>query len=162
MLDIQIRLFPTLELSYLDFKSSSKRVTNHQQPMGMVWIFQSYSLSCWAGLIWGKPDLNELSYLFAYEVVAHWLFSNFSEMLASCGHTPTRCQSWRPGHGRVSVGQCNMAQHLTPGAPNATWTPELEGCQQSLDIGEYFWCSPGGNAMCPTSNVGLQPFLFGS
>lgn len=28
-------------------------------------------------------------------------------------------------HGRVDVGQCSMAQDLTPGAASGTWTPEL-------------------------------------
>lgn len=90
--------------------------------------------------------------------------SSFSEMLTEATlQLATKARGWElPGHGRVDVGQCSTAQDLTPGAPSGTWTTELEGCQQSLDTGEYFWHFPGGNAMCPTCNVGLQPFLFGS
>lgn len=64
--------------------------------MGEVWFFQEYCLSCWAGRFRDKHDLNELSYLFAYEVVAHCLFV---QLLwdADWGHTPAGCQSWRLG-----------------------------------------------------------------
>lgn len=30
--------------------------------MGGVWTFQAYCVSCWAGLIWSRLDLNELSF----------------------------------------------------------------------------------------------------
>lgn len=132
--------------------------------MGEVWLFQAYSLSCWAGLIWGKPDLNELNCFFAYEVMAHWLLVQLL-WYADRGHTPAGYQSQRLGVARARQSGCWAVQHgpdFTPSAPSGTWTPELEGCQQSLDTGEYFWHFPGGNAMCPTCNVGLQPFLFGS
>lgn len=64
--------------------------------------------------------------------------------------------------GRLEFGQRGTAREPAPGAASGIWTSELEGCQQPLDGGEHFWHFPWGNAMCPTSDVGLQLFLFSS
>lgn len=87
--------------------------------MGEVWLFQAYSLSCWAGLIWGKPDLNELNCLFAYEVMAHWLFV---QLLwdADRGHTPAGYQSQRLGVARARQSGCWAVQHGPGPYPRCT------------------------------------------
>lgn len=43
--------------------------------------------------------------------MAHWLFSNFSEMLTCWGHTPAGCQSWRLGGAQSQQSGCWAVQH---------------------------------------------------
>lgn len=90
--------------------------------MGEVWLFQAYSLNCWASLIWGKPDLNELNCLFASDAMAHWLFV---QLLwdADRGHTPAGCHSWRLGSAQAQQSGCWAVQH---GPGPYTWCTQWD------------------------------------
>lgn len=79
--------------------------------LGRVWFFQAYSLSCW--VVWFGANLTWMSCLFAYEVMAHWLFVQIL-WDADRGHAPAGCQSWSLGGAQAWQSGCWAVQQ-SPG-----------------------------------------------